>query len=220
MGLTANSLRIASAQGIPGTAGPLVTNTEGRRFLLANHHVVFGGGGRVNDAVWALPEETDDLRGGAVCVGRAAPGVIGRVPREDPSCFVDCALIALDDDRDHPAWLRSALSAMQPGGCASPVPGMRVSKCGAATGPTSGLIVDVAYADHPCIDGQWWSAPGQLLIDSAEMKLNFSAPGDSGAAVLDERRRIVGLLWGSNANGQGIACPIDPVLECLGVTLS
>ena len=218
--LTTTSLRIASAQGTPGTAGPVVMNAQGHRFVLSNHHVVFGGGARVDDPVWALPEECDEpAERGAIRLGRAQPGVIGRVPAGAPSCFVDCALVELEDSSQHPPWLRSALRATQPDECALAAPGMCVVKSGAATGYTAGIVVDVAYADHPFIDGQWWTAPGQLLIDPRDAELNFSGPGDSGAAVLDEHRRIVGLLWGSNVNGQGIACPIAPVFSCLGVAL-
>ncbi|MBC7782823.1 MAG: hypothetical protein H7144_03205 [Burkholderiales bacterium] len=80
-------------------------------------------------------------------------------------------------------------------------------------------MADVCYPDHPYIGERWWNAPGQLLIDSRDDQLNFSAPGDSGAAVLDQQERVIGLLWGTNANGQGIACPIQPVLESLEASL-
>jgi hypothetical protein len=182
---------------------------------------MLGGGAVIGDRVWAIPPESeDDEAGEPVCLGRASSGQIGRVTSGDETYFVDCAVVAIADESSFPAWLRAVLADNPwPSETAAAESGMRVFKCGATTEFTEGVMVDVAYPDHPFIDGRSWSAPGQLLVDSRDPELNFSAPGDSGASVLDERGRIVGLLWGSTANGQGIACPIEPVLDCLGVKL-
>jgi hypothetical protein len=218
--MSTTTLRIANARGVPGTAGTLVCDAAGARFVLANHHVVFGGGAADGDRVWAVPPDVEDAEREAIWLGRARRGQIGRVTFGGETYFVDCALVELADATRFPSWLQTSVSGPWPSVAAAAAPGMRVVKNGVTTGRTEGVLVDVAYPDHPFVGGRWWDAPGQLLVDSLDPELNFSAPGDSGAALLDERGRVVGLLWGSNENGQGIACPIDPVLDSLGVTLA
>jgi len=77
------------------------------------------------------------------------------------------------------------------------------------------VLVDTEHREPMLIDGQVLEAPGQLLVDPANPAVDFSAPGDSGAALLDGAGRMVGLVWGATRDGQGIACPIAPVLEYL-----
>lgn len=213
------ALRIASARGVPGTAGAVVEHSSGTRYLLSNEHVVFGGGAELGDPVWAIPpERMDDDVTGAVLLGRVFSGRIGRVTFEGEDCFVDCALVELVESA-LPAWIAERLDGLAAFETAAPEPGIAVCKSGAATGRTEGVLVDIAYPDYPVIDGRTWSAPGQLLVDSQNPELNFSAPGDSGSALFDVNGRLLGLLWGSNLSGQGVACPIAPVLDCLKVTL-
>ncbi|GGU12217.1 hypothetical protein [Streptomyces lateritius] len=215
-------VRIVNAQGVPGVAGALVRDSRGRLCLLASHHVVLGGGARAGDVVWALPPSAGgDDAGPAepVPLGHARPGHLGRVRFDDEDFFVDGALIELGGTRNQPDWLRDALARGWPTAVARPEPGDGVCKHGPATGLTEGTLLDVAYPDRPLIDGREWTAPGQLLVGSRDPVLAFSAPGDSGAALLDEQLRIVGLLWGATANGDGVACPVEPLLQHLDVTL-
>jgi len=209
------ALRFANARGVPGTATTVVRDRDGAALLLTSHHVVFGDGAREGSRVWALADEG----GGTAVLGRALRGVLGRVGSTEDACFVDCALIALDQ-QPRPPWLAAALEGLaRPHGIAEAVPGLLVSKHGAATGVTDGVVRAVAHADRPFIAGRMWAAPGQLIIESRDDELNFSAPGDSGAAVVDGEGRLVGLLWGCNGHGAGLACPIAPVLACLEVAL-
>lgn len=215
--MSTSALSIASAFGVPGTAGAIVTDTTGALFLLSNHHVVFGGGAKAGDCVWGFPSNCGDDHNVAL-LGWGRRGQIGRVTWECDTIFVDCALVELANVSTYPDWLHRALKCDWPIETAEPEPGMRVVKNGASTGATKGILVDVAYPDCPFIGDRAWTAPGQLLIESVDSTLNFSGPGDSGALLLDDRGRMLGLLWGSNTGGQGIACPIMPVLDCLGVT--
>jgi hypothetical protein len=48
----------------------------------------------------------------------------------------------------------------------------------------------------------------------------FTAAADSGAALRDEAGAVIGLLWGADARGYGLACPIAPVLRLLHVRLA
>lgn len=214
--MSASALSIASAFGVPGTAGAIVTDTAGELFLLSNHHVIFGGGAKPGDRVWGLPSDYGHDQQTAL-VGWGRRGQIGRVTWDCEAFFVDCALVELANVSTYPDWLHRALTRNWPNEIAAAETGMRVVKHGASTGATEGILVDVAYPDCPFIEDRAWMAPGQLLIDSVDSELNFSGPGDSGALLLDDRGRMLGLLWGSNTGGQGIASPIIPVLDCLGV---
>jgi hypothetical protein len=214
------ALAIANANGLPGTAGMVVVDSMRVRCVLTSHHVAFGGHAAIGDRVWALPADYDGREPAAVvCLGRTRSGQIGRITAAGETVFVDCALVQVQDEERFPPWLRATLADLCSTEIASAEPGLPVIKHGAASGVTEGVITDAAYLDHPYIGDRWWTAPGQLLIDSRDSELNFSVAGDSGAAVLDDYGRVVGLLWGSNANGQGICCPIGPVLECLGARL-
>jgi hypothetical protein len=206
------ALRIANARGVPGMITCLVRDGVGRWSALSNHHVVFGEGAAAGDAVWAIPPNDDD-GSRAVRLGSARNGRIGRVTFQGDTVFVDCALVELADRENFPHWLNSAINEAWPTEIGPVQPGIRVFKFGAATGLTGGVLVDVAYPDYPTIEGRSWIASGQLLVDSLDPALNFCAPGDSGAALVDECGRMLGLMWGSNLSGQGIGCPIEPVLD-------
>jgi hypothetical protein len=215
-------LQLVNDRGVPGTAAALVAGGDGRRYLLANHHLVFGNNGAAGDRVWALPAQHAQQAGpqDAVLIGHAHSGEIGRVSSGGEVCFVDCALVELAEPARIPRWLRALLAAGWPAEAGAPAPGTPVVKHGPATGTTRGTVLDIEYPDNAIIEGRRWSAPGQLLVGSRDPELMFCAPGDSGAALLDERGRILGLMWGSNESGQGVACPIGAVLDCLGVTLA
>ncbi|HEU5323999.1 MAG TPA: hypothetical protein VFX28_24570, partial [Methylomirabilota bacterium] len=93
---------------------------------------------------------------------------------------------------------------------------LRVQKVGGATGHTVGRVVDAVAAVEVA------GGPPRLgtLVIRGEGG-PFVGPGDSGALVLDDRDRAVGLVWGrSDAEPDvGYACHIHPVLDRLGVTL-
>lgn len=100
----------------------------------------------------------------------------------------------------------------------SAVPGEAVRKIGAATGLTVGTVVDVAYPDVAAIENRVYAAPRQILIRAAHGQA-FSSEGDSGAAVVNTREEVVGLLWGTTARGEGVACHIEPALRALDISL-
>ncbi len=214
------ALQVASAQGVPGTAGALAQDATGTRYLLTNHHVAYGGGAEACQPIWALPTDRDaDAGAEIVRVGTTHAGLIGRVTFAGAAMFVDCALVRLADESRFPDWLRRQLARDWPAATAKAGPGLLVRKLGSGTGSTEGTLVDVAYPDTPFIGGRSFTATGQLLVDPLNPERNFSAAGDSGSALLDEAGRVIGLIWGTNHSGQGIASPIAPVLDCLGVTL-
>jgi len=213
-------LHIHNVSGIPGTAGALVRDRRGNHYLLSNHHVVFGRNGREGHPIWATPAPTDHCSTAPVIVGHATGGTIGHSVCRGETYFVDCALVKLESPDRFPPWLRAALAGPWPTGAAAAIPDLQVIKHGPTTGTTTGAITDAAYPDSALIEQRTVRAPNQLLIRSIDPDLNFAAPGDSGAAVVDRRGLIVGVLWGSNAAGEGVACPIEPVLATLDVVLA
>jgi hypothetical protein len=94
--------------------------------------------------------------------------------------------------------------------------GDRVTKTGAATGTTTGIIIDVNYSEPV---GQVEYGQGQILIKPVD-ELPFAAEGDSGSLVVADSNKAVGLLWGTNTRGEGVACPIAPVLYAMNITLA
>ncbi len=104
-------------------------------------------------------------------------------------------------------------------GQSSAQPDDRVMKTGAATGITRGSVIDIQHSDYAWIAGLPYPARGQILVQPTHCKTPFSAAGDSGAVIIDGAGRAVALLWGTNSRGQGVACPIAPVLYALNLSL-
>jgi hypothetical protein len=218
---------IANARGVPGTLGAIGrTLHDGRAVLLSTWHVLFGGDAEENGAVWLLGSVEDrhsclSLGGGgtgksacppqngrAARIGSVLYGRSGTVDVGGERCYVDCAVAACD------AEIPAATAALPHD---MPRAGERVTKSGAATGTTAGVIVSVEHDDVAWIGGRRQSAPRQLLVRADAGP--FCAEGDSGALLVNERGRAVGLLWGVNSRGEGVACPIAPVLYAMNITL-
>lgn len=211
--------RIANSRGVPGTLGCIVRSlADGRPLLLSAWHVLFGRRARKHEIVW-LVEESDSGRR-FLEIGRVLYGHVGAIRFGGEAHFVDCAVAYCSGAQKSP---RESMPLSR--GEAFPLllgetgvePGCLVKKTGAATGATAGEVVDVKYSTtatsgvHPCLR--------QLLIRPKEGCPVFAAEGDSGALVTDSHSRAVGLLWGSTSRGEGIACPIAPVLHALNIAL-
>jgi hypothetical protein len=93
--------------------------------------------------------------------------------------------------------------------------GTRVVKTGAATGTTEGIVVDAHASEEVRIAGRRIRAPGTIVVRAPRDGERFSADGDSGAVLRGPSGSIVGLVWGVNARGETLACPIAPVLQLL-----
>jgi hypothetical protein len=93
-----------------------------------------------------------------------------------------------------------------------------VSKVGPGTGATDGVLLDDRHVERVRFGFVEMPVPNQLLIRSKRQGSHFASHGDSGALVCDDQGRAVGLLWGADGAGRGVACPIGPVLDQLNVT--
>lgn len=212
--------RIANSRGVPGTLGCLAHTLQDRRpVFLSNWHVLFGNGAEKSGQVW-LVDETDGTRRFSG-IGRSLYGKIGTVRLDGEDYYVDCAVgsfLPPERRKRRPgqrAWARASMVT----GHDTAKPGYRVTKTGAATGITSGIVVDTNYPDFVWIEGRAYSAPGQLLVQPIKGCKAFSDEGDSGAVITNTANKVVGLLWGTNCRGEGIACPIGPVLNSLNIVL-
>lgn len=227
---------IASSCGTTGTLGTLArTRHDGRTVLLSSWHVLFGGGTDIDSDVWLVEGGRRSAR-----LGRTLFGKAGAVAFDGTETWIDCAVASCDDlaetDSDDPMHVEAGEPAPesrhiprppQPARRSPAVrghdvarPGDRVTKRGAATGRTTGIVVRVDYDDVAWIDGRPRPAARQLLIRSLDDDRPFSAAGDSGALLVNEAGNAVGLLWGATRSGDGVACPIAPVLYAMNIAFS
>ncbi len=104
--------------------------------------------------------------------------------------------------------------------------GKAVFKVGRTTGKTKGIVRSVTWVE-PWIGGTEIKEVIKIDFDTSSSSVNcnghahFGEKGDSGALVVDEQRRAVGLLFGVPPDGTtaahpSFACHILPVLEKMG----
>jgi hypothetical protein len=206
-------MKIANHAGVPGTLGCRArTAHDGRIVLLTSWHVLFGNGGREQGGVWLV----DEASGAGACpeIGRALYGRVGAVRFRGEDCFVDCAVASwVPGRRPEPAWPVVA-------GHDVARAGDLVTKTGAGTGTTAGVIVAVDHADTAVVRGRRHPAPRQLLVRPLAGRTAFAAAGDSGAVIFTQERKAVGLIWGANVRGEAVACPIGPALQTMNILLT
>lgn len=203
---------IANAAGVPGTLGCIAYALHGGRpVLLSTWHVLFGNGADEDSAVWLLKEFDGKRR--FFQIGKALYGKLGTAHFEGRNYHLDCAVSSCEVG----ALVESSTAVT---GYDSPRLGSVVTKRGNATGVTRGTIVDIGYSGSACVEGSAFSTPGQILLRPLHEYDAFSAEGDSGALIVDDANKAVGLLWGTNVRGEGLACPIAPVLYAMNITLN
>jgi hypothetical protein len=126
---------------------------------------------------------------------------------------VDCALARLKTKAPPPT------NAVKLG---SPQPGTTVTKVGAASGTTHGIIVDT-HADVS-VDYSFgtFRFNDQILIkgivDNGQ-QTEFAVDGDSGAIVVDSAGAAIGMVF-AEAGEYAVACPLTKVFRKLGETLN
>lgn len=197
---------LLNAKGMPGTVGAVVqSRLTNEPLILTAYHVLFARKAGAGDKVWS-----GTAPGGSRTIATTVMGRLGVLRHGGADVFVDAALARIDP---------SVTFRTGPAHTGQTTPGARVRKSGAATGRTAGIVVDTCYPDQWHWEFRSQRAPRQILIhpdppDSAA----FSTAGDSGAVVVDETGAAVGMLWGSNARGDGVASPISAVCHALGTT--
>jgi hypothetical protein len=189
-----------------GTLGATVRYGD-QYFILSCNHILAVNGRvpkdtRIVSAVLvgagAKPEELATFPGDGYFVA------IGGYPNP-----ADCALARLDDNRIPPEFTPAAL--IDPGLVA---PGLPVTKTGAITGRTSGMLVDID-ADV-CVDYSFgtFRFNNQILIDGGQKEdkkdKEFAWDGDSGSIVLSEDGKPIAIVF-AEAGRFAVACPLSRV---------
>lgn len=196
--------RITSSTGVPGTLGCLAhTLHDNQPVLLSTWHVLFGNGAREGDAVWLVNESNGERTYSPL--GHSLYGKLGRVRFGDEDHYIDCAVSSCLFAPGDPC-----LSDLD--GHDTARVGDLVTKTGAATGTTTGIIITINYSEPA-------GGPNQILIKPVDNGA-FAAEGDSGSIILSDSKKALGLLWGTNTRGEGVACPIAPVLHAMNITLA
>ena len=85
-------------------------------------------------------------------------------------------------------------------------------------------MIDNLHEETVLVGEEYRLVPNQILVQPLPQNPytanhQFSTIGDSGAVMLDEEDRAVGLLWGASPGGYALACPIEAVLETLAIDL-
>jgi hypothetical protein len=100
-----------------------------------------------------------------------------------------------------------------PIGVGNPTLGLAIQKSGRTTGYTTGQITQIDVTATVDYNGKSATFRNQLVAGP------MSAGGDSGSAVLDMNKRVVGLLFAGSAGNTTIINPIQAVLAALQVQL-
>lgn len=210
-------LPLSARPGLVGTLGAIARDrNDGTALALGTSHVLCPGGAG-GTPVW---QPGPCGQKGCDCnrVGFASRSRCGVVVHGGHRYFIDCAIARLDADV---LW-DSSVGGQRINGVGRARAGVRVWKLGAGSGQTAGIILDDRHEEVTRVADSYRPIPNQLLIQplpGAAGGDKFSTAGDSGAVMLDEEGRALGLLWGASPGGYALACPIEPVLEALAIDL-
>jgi hypothetical protein len=206
--------------GARGTLGVVVTDGKADYVLSCNHILAMNG--RVPSDPNAATIVSAEFAGTEVKIGHRDEYV--EIYPGDTGNAVDCALARITSstvDRSFPEDTVKLTSQE----LAKPKLGGIVSKVGAGTFFKQGRIVDEdvdLYVPYSFIDPALFQH--QFMIENTERgqdgkPLEFATNGDSGALVVDESGRAVGMIFASSGTF-AVACPIDKVMEALDKELA
>jgi hypothetical protein len=213
---------IAHVQVTAGTLGAFVRRGRGPLMVLSNNHVL----ANENDAEIGDPI----LQPGPYDGGRKHEDVVGTLAafvrlRPRGVNLVDGAVALLDPSVAYAEDKLEGLGRLAGLGPDLAESGAQVAKIGRTSGITRGRVTAFEL-DNVIVSYGMGNLrfDNQVEIEGAGAEA-FSAPGDSGAIVLDDALNAVALLFAGadqgGKNGQGLtyATPIRQVLEALRVSL-
>lgn len=221
---------VGHEDGGAGTLGGFVQDGNGALQLLSNNHVL-ARSGRATRGDWVYqPGRTKGMQ--FIDDHRIARLARFTIPSRQQVNYTDAAVATLENENDCggnriPAGLNGAGRQLSLGQIEEVTDGL-VHKVGRTTGLTTGRI------SSESVDGLVVrSSLGNLLFDDVfevepeAGETHFSAPGDSGSAIFDNDRKVIGLLFaggpsqplnGGPAIDVSYGCRIQTVLSDLGVT--
>ncbi len=212
-----------------GTFGCLVSK-NGERLMLSNNHVLANSNNaQVGDPIWqpgradggtsadqigTLAEFVPIYFTGSPGPGNGCSPLSAFLPKPKVQNApgdnkVDCALCRPTTPE---LVTPDILNIGVPIGAGTATLGTAVQKLGRTTGYTTGSIQQIDVTVNVNYGGPIATFTGQLLAGA------MSQGGDSGSAVLDMERRVVGLLFAGSASTT-ILNPIQFVLDALGVQI-
>lgn len=145
-------------------------------------------------------------------------------PRRPSINYYDAALAAVTAPLE--GVLTGAImdiTLYDPGVISVATPGMEVTKCGAATGVTEGVVDTIGIGLLP-VDYPPRLAPRRAVFDRVFLvrgvdRGKFADKGDSGAVILEKSTgHPVGLLFATDDEGWATACDFGGLCQTLGVT--
>jgi hypothetical protein len=203
---------IVNARGVTGTLGCVArTRDTGSLVFLTASHMLFGNGALAGQEIRLIEEG----RPGRM-IGRSLYGKAGNVGDGAITVYIDCAVGSLEAEFE---LLHSFPLIKETETLARPRRGAFVSKQGAASGCTLGIITGIQSRQFPISSSLSFVLHGQVVVQSVQTERPFATDGDSGALVRDEDGHPLGLIWAICATGETLVAPIAPILFALNLCL-
>ncbi|WP_428527070.1 trypsin-like peptidase domain-containing protein [Roseibium sp.] len=185
-----------------GTLGARI-EYQGTYCILSNWHVLYGGVAANGDPI-VQPASGD---GGAAPGDTVAHNLSGVL-----DAYVDAALATVDKPVDQLVGEGTRCHGAITGIAAATV-GMGVRKCGRTTEATTGTVrstnATVRVSGYP---------GGSRIFQDQIQATAMSQPGDSGSVVLDDKGRVIGLLFAGGPTDT-FANKIERVMEAFGANV-
>ncbi|MCA1703059.1 MAG: S1 family peptidase, partial [Actinobacteria bacterium] len=211
-GISIGPCRLVGGTGLVGTLGAIVKdNDTDAPLLLSNYHVLAADeAGAAGDLI-AQPGRPD---GG----GTHPASVAGALVRSSLGGEVDCAVANATRE-----VVAEVADIGRLNGVDKVVIGQHVRKRGRTTGLTYGTVDTVDLTLQVKFGGEQGTVTltNQInIIPDTTQNPTFGAKGDSGAVVVTDDNKVVGLyMAGDDESGDGIANPIASVLSALNIDL-
>jgi hypothetical protein len=196
-----------------GDADPDPQSTS-RVYILSNSHVL------ANEGIAAAGHQA--LQAGELDGGAAPADVLGKLVRSVPFTFSTTAFDNLVDAAVAEVRRREVASAIRLIGIPTGVGtrlrrGMRVQKTGRTTDYTVGIIQDINFRTALPYKKPG-GGTGRVGFRDQVLCTRYTAAGDSGAAVLNMRKQIVGLHFAGSPS-TSVFNKIEHVLTGLGIAI-
>jgi len=234
-GITISPHRAPGWVGTLGFFGRMLDGTAPHDIaLVTNRHVLAKDGGAPRDVVYQPAMGDGNTRNNPIAKILKLPEIDNHrytYPGEPEAGFwIDCASAQLDIsistccDTNCGVSFANEIRGLNIGGSskladvARAVPLETVYKVGRRTSRTVGRVIDI----HGHVSGGGLSAEGILVVqateDDCEGFRRFGAGGDSGSAVVNGDRKLVGLHYSvGTVPDQSLASHIHPVLDALNL---
>jgi hypothetical protein len=219
---------------VGGTLGCLAVRTQdGEPVLLTNWHIATAHGGRVGDSLFQpFPEPSVDLPTDTYPKRpRSSVNAVAKIVDAKVSEKFDCAIATVNtcyslccncgvsyDNRIRELAVGGGDAVA---GTAPVVSQQQVFKVGRVSDRTAGRVVTTDFPRFVAtmLDGTTRVFTGQIQIQGDDGP--FAVEGDSGSVVVDEQRRVVGLLFAlSDDNTFAFVNHVSDVVAALGITIT